>query len=130
MLASRWFFLRKVVCFGNELLEEDRLAIDVGRQLKAELPCFEFLFARNPETLLNYENEKQVFVLDVVRGISEARFVEKSELKGKSIFSGHDYDLGTFLLLSNLKNVKIIGLPAGMKLAQAKKQAKQLLEKE
>ncbi|MBI5158493.1 hypothetical protein HY992_00045 [Candidatus Micrarchaeota archaeon] len=122
--------MRKVVCFGNELLEEDRLALDVGKALQKEMRCFEFFFARNPEALLNYEKEKQIFILDVVRGINCVRFVEVDELKGRSIFSGHDYDLGTFLLLSRMKNVKIIGLPSGMKLREAKKQAKQLLEKE
>ncbi len=118
---------KKVFCFGNELLKEDRLALEVGRKLQSTLSGFEFVPARAPETLLDYAREKIILVLDVVRGIEKVRFVEVRELQGRGIVSGHDYDLGMFLQLSGLKNVRIIGIPMGMRLEKAMEEAKHLL---
>ena len=41
-----------VLCFGNELLEQDSIAIKIKKQLENELNNIEFKFCKNPEDIM------------------------------------------------------------------------------
>ena len=106
----------KLYVFGNELIEEDSQAIKLIPRLKKEFPAIRFC-SSDPNENFPPENEKNLIILDTVKGIKKPKIFSLDDLEkiNKSPSSPHDYDLGMHLLLlkklNKIESVKIIGLP-------------------
>ena len=98
----------KIVCLGNEFIEEDCFAKEVGALLCGE---FEVVNVKDSFGLMGIVSSGEDFViLDVVDGLKEVCFIDVTDLKVDSILSVHDFDAGYVLgLMGN--DVKIIGMP-------------------
>ena len=125
----------KLYVFGNELIEEDSQAIKLIPRLKKEFPAIRFC-SSDPNENFPPENEKDLIILDTVKGITEARLFDLSDLKeiSQSPISPHDYDLLFHLLLLKkrkiIDRVKIIGVPLlydRTKVVQVKKLIRKLI---
>ena len=122
--------MRTVLCFGNPHLEEDSIATQLADEL--EIPNFEFIKCMYPDDLYNYKNTDEIFIMDVVKVISEVKLItDMSKIKQTSSSTPHDFDLSFVLKLmeatGQLRSLKIIGLPYGMEKDEAKKQVKRVL---
>lgn len=109
----------KIYVFGNPLVKDDSVALAIANILRPRFP--EIVFEScDPNESFPPDDEKNVIVLDVVKGINKAILLDYSDLAlvEKSPVSPHDYDLLLHLLLlrkmGRLKEVRIIGLPYGV----------------
>jgi Ni,Fe-hydrogenase maturation factor len=106
----------KIYVFGNELVGEDNLPLQLLPQLKKKLPIVKFVIA-DPNEDFPPEGERDLVILDTVKGIKKPSILhlEDFEKAGKTPVSPHDYDLLMHLLLlkklKRIKKVTIIGLP-------------------
>ncbi|MBW3002378.1 hypothetical protein KY338_04410 [Candidatus Woesearchaeota archaeon] len=98
----------KLLCFGNEFIEEDSLAKELADELKIE--GVEFIKC---DSLNGIKGD--VIVLDVVKGLEEVKLIPLDKVKDFHPVSMHDFDLGTELKLrksiGEINNVTIIGIP-------------------
>lgn len=104
--------MKKIYVFGNEYLEEDKLAKEVSRHIEG---C-KVVHCRSPDELLEAE-EDEILILDVVKDIKKPIIIDDfSKIKTRNMLSLHDFDLGYFLKLMKEmginKKIKIIGIPS------------------
>ena len=106
----------KIYVFGNPFVEEDSLPLKILPQLKKIFPQIEFEVV-DPNENFPAKAEKNITVLDTVKGLKKPRILDLADLKNiaKTPISPHDYDLLLhFLLLQKMRkisDVKIIGVP-------------------
>ncbi len=120
----------RVLCLGNEFIEEDSFAKKVGERLSKELEESEFIDIKDSFELLNYlqEDNESIFILDVVENLDEVRLLEIEDLKESKIMSAHDFDASFFLkLIGKNKKIKIIGIPMKGDVEKVKEIVKSLL---
>lgn len=93
--------MKKVLVFGNPLLEKDSIALRVGKKLEKEMKGIEFSFLEEPEELeeLSEEEWKKAVILDAVDGIKEVKIIPLSKLQEYKRLTAHDLDLGFYLQL-------------------------------
>src|SRR3989338_3362464 len=107
----------KIYVFGNPLVEEDSLAIKLIPSLQKKFPNIQFVIA-DPNENFPSKGEKDLIIIDTVKGIKKPRILDLVELEKISLtpISPHDYDLMLHLqILRKLKKIdkiKIIGLPS------------------
>jgi hypothetical protein len=98
----------KVLCFGNEFVEEDSLAKQLADELKID--GVEFIKCDSLDGI-----KGDVVILDVVKGLNDVRLIPLDKVKDFHPVSMHDFDLGTELKLrksiGEINDVKIIGIP-------------------
>jgi len=102
-------FAMKIVCLGNEFLEIDSLAKEVGKLLcedynvvnvKDSFELMEILLAWQEEVGSGkWEVGSGLVILDVVEGLEEVRRLEVGDLRVDSIASAHDFDAAYVLAL-------------------------------
>ena len=98
----------KIVCLGNEFIEGDSFAKEVGELLRKD---FVVVNVNDSFQLMSLLSEEKDFVLlDVVKDLEEVCFIRVDDLKSGSILSAHDFDAGFVLKLIG-DDVKIIGIP-------------------
>lgn len=117
--------MKKIYCFGNPDLVEDSYALELADELgkdkslnkinKKLNQTFEFIKCTPPDFLLSI-NEKEIIIIDVVKGISKVEIIKDiDKLKETKTSTMHDFDLCTVLKLlketGKLKNLTIIGVP-------------------
>lgn len=122
--------MNKILVFGNPYLEDDNLAVSVGKRLG--LKDFKVLECSKPDELLNHDINKSI-ILDVVKGIDKVTFFDDIDsLEFSVIFSLHDFDLGYFLKLlketGKLEKANIIGIPQGYDEKRAIDEVKKLIK--
>ena len=106
----------RIYVFGNPLVKEDGLPRKILPALKKSFPKIEFI-AADPNENFPAKGEKNIIILDAVKGLNKPRLLGFDELENiaNTPVSPHDYDLMLHLqLLRKLKRidkVKIIGLP-------------------
>jgi Ni,Fe-hydrogenase maturation factor len=107
----------KVYVFGNEDIAEDKVAIEVARELEGAIEGISFVFV-NPNEDVPFVNERHVVILDTVEGIQDVALVEGDKIDGLILSprgSVHDFDLAFQLRylkkLGKLGKVTIIGIP-------------------
>ena len=118
----------KIYCFGNEFVDFDALAKQLGSTLK--IKGVEFVKADSPEEIKG----DNVVILDVAKGIDKVVVLEDvSKLKSMTPCSCHDLDLGFYLQLKKelgeLGSVKIICVPIDYSLEKAKTEVASVLKK-
>ncbi len=101
--------MRRVLCFGNDFIEKDRLALVVARELKVS--GFEFVVCISPDELLKHDD---IVIMDVAENVKRACLVEAEDLEARPV-AMHDLDLGFFIKLAKQlgkpKKIRIIALP-------------------
>jgi len=122
--------MKKILVFGNPYLEQDNLAVKIGKKLSSE--GVEIEHCTNPDDLLNYELEN-VLILDVAKGIDKVDvFDDIDSLEFSVIFSLHDFDLSFFLRLmketGKVKKVNMIGIPQDYDEEKALNEVKELVK--
>ncbi len=114
--------MRKIYCFGSDIMEGDRVAFDAADELSIE--GIEFIKIKDPYDLYEIK-EDEFLIMDAVNGIFFVKvFDDLSAIKSNNPISLHDFDLSTFLALlvqmGRIKNIRIIGLPLGKPLSEIK----------
>lgn len=122
--------MKTVLCFGNPHLEEDSITTQLADELN--VTNFEFIKCMYPDELYNYKNVDEIYIMDVVKGISEVKIItDLNKIKQTSSVSPHDFDLSFVLKLmeatGQLKALKIIGIPLGIKKQEIKAQVERIL---
>ncbi len=105
----------KVLAFGNTLHQEDKVAIDIARELT--IPGVVFSECHSLDQALQAARGDTI-ILDVARGIDRVMLIDDLDrIKARHLYSLHDFDLGYFLKLmqsmGSLDSVRILALPYG-----------------
>ncbi len=106
--------MRKIYLLGNPLVDADSLPLKIAKSLQKEFPAIEFAEFDPTEDL-----PEEMIAIDTVIGIDKVKVIDNIDdvINGK-IYSLHDFDIGFNLKLmkklGRMKNVKIIGIPAGL----------------
>ncbi|OGK14515.1 hypothetical protein A3C98_05705 [Candidatus Roizmanbacteria bacterium RIFCSPHIGHO2_02_FULL_37_15] len=107
----------KIYVFGNPLVKEDSLPLKILPKIKKYFPEIVFEVV-DPNENFPPKGEKDLIIIDTVKGIKKPRILDLVELEKISLtpISPHDYDLMLHLqILRKLKKIdkiKIIGLPS------------------
>lgn len=107
----------KIICLGNEFLEEDCFAKEVGSLLRTE---FKVVNIKDSFELMGVLSEVggvgrsevggEFVILDVVEGLDEVVKLRVEDLRADSIVSAHDFD-AVYVLKLLESSVDIIGIP-------------------
>ncbi len=114
----------KIYIFGNPLVEEDTLAVLVGRQLQKKFPQIEFKHIDPTEEEIQ---EKEITIIDVAQNIEKVTIIENiDQLELGPRVSLHDFDV-TFALkllkkIGSIQKVTIIAIPISYSLEKACKE--------
>jgi hypothetical protein len=122
---------KAVTVFGNEIVEEDSLAVSLVPELKRRLPDVNFILADPTENMTIPEDEWTI--LDVALGIDDVVVIEDlsqlEHVKGQSV---HDYDVYMELRLrekiGELPKMKIVLVPSAMNPKEALEKVVELLQ--
>ena len=122
----------KVLVFGNPLLENDSLPLELLPELRDKFPNIEFKEIDPTEDL--EKQGRHLVILDSVEGIDEVIILDSIEqLHANKIYSMHDFDLAYNLKLlkkiGKVDSVKIIGVPMGGDREKILNGIKELIEK-
>lgn len=122
--------MKIVYVFGNPLVKEDSLPPRLIDKLRKEFPSLEF---KEFDTVEDLELEKELNIIDTVKGIKKVELIEDVEkIVTDKIYSMHDFDLGYNLKLwkkmKMIDNVRIFGVPMGMKEKEALEQLGKLIK--
>lgn len=102
----------KILCLGNEFIEEDSFALKVAEQLSMEFPEIHFINVKDSFQLMEFLNVyDDVIVLDVVSGLKEVKILGVDDLQENKIMTAHDFDAGFVLRLFENKSLRIVGIP-------------------
>lgn len=121
---------RRILVFGNPLVKEDSLPLELLPNLRRTFPEIEFVEFDAAEDL---ENEGEgLVIIDTVKGVRKTVLITDVDSIGQSsIYSMHDFDLGiTLKLLKKMglvKSVRIFGVPVGYDKETALKELEGLL---
>ena len=123
--------VRKILVFGNPLVEMDALALKLLPRLRRALPGLEFK-EMVPEEDLQAEG-RELFILDVVQGLRKAEVIEDlARLQTVKLVSLHFFDLAHTLQLLKasglIDSAKIFGVSMGLKEAEAFEQVSALIK--
>lgn len=100
----------KILCLGNEFIEEDSFAKKIGTELGKK--GYEIVNIKDSFQLMDELNkENEMIILDVADKLKEVKLLRVDELKENKIMSAHDFDSGFVLKLFENKKIKIIGIP-------------------
>ena len=114
---------RKILVFGNPLIEKDSIALKIAKVLQnSKNNGFAFEFVNSPEELQNYGSE--LLIMDAVKGLDRVQLLEgldKIHLPPR--ITTHDFDL-TFNLkllqkIGKISKVQLIAIPPEMQLQYA-----------
>lgn len=108
---------KKILIFGNTLVIQDSLAINLMPKLQKQFPEFDFFHLDPTENLEEYGTDLRI--IDAVQGIKNPIIITNPDkLKTEKITSMHDFDLAYNLKLlmqtGKIKSVRILGLPLEM----------------
>ncbi len=123
---------KKVLVFGNPLLKEDSLPLQILPKL-AKINGFEFT-AFDPNEQIEKQG-KHLLIVDTVLGIKKVTVFSEKDLANlvtQTRYSAHDFDLGfslRFLLkLGKIESAKIIGVPPKYDEKKAVKEIAEILK--
>ncbi len=97
-----------ILAFGSHFKGDD-----LAWKVATELDGFDVQICNTPEDVLDVSQD--VCIIDVVKGLSEVRFVNIDELKTRKTVTSHDFDIAFFLKLiketGTVFDLKVIGIP-------------------
>ena len=124
--------MMKILVFGNPLVKQDSIQLDIVSSLQKEFPEIEFKVMPDSEEL--DDEGRDLVIIDAVAGIKEAVLIENLDsLSTEKIYSLHDFDLAYTLKLMKkmgmIDSVKILGIPQKVSKKEAVAQLKNLIYK-
>ena len=118
--------------FGNPLIKQDSIAIEVAKELEGKIKGTTFKEIGSISELGQIDDE--LWIMDAVQGGEKVAFFGIENIKAKNVFSTHDLDLGFELKLlkklGKIKKAKIIGIPMNYSKEKAAEEVRNLLENE
>ncbi len=126
----------KIFCFGNPLIKEDRLPLEIADSLKKYFPKVKFVKAYSIEDVEDEiekkEKNEEIVIIDTVKNINEIKVLDENDIVLSKIYSLHDFDIGVYIKLmkkfGKLKSVKIIGIPQNYNKRKCIAELKKLLK--
>ncbi len=117
----------KFLVFGNPLVKEDSIALQVAQKLRGK---FEFRIIDAAEDM--EQEGKNLVILDAAEGIEKVTLLDGiGMLETGKIYSMHDFDIALMLKLlkkiGKMESVKIIAIPKNYGLEKAADEAETLL---
>ena len=107
-----------VLYFGNEIVPEDRFALDVIDSIKGKFSKNIFVHPSSPEEIKDYSEYQNIIIVDVSPDVDDiVVFKGIGMLKKRRLFSLHDFDLNFFLKLAektgdiDTERIEIFALP-------------------
>ena len=105
--------MKTILAFGNPLVKEDSLAIEIAKDL--QIPGYEFKICSSINDLLNFKGS-ELIILDVIENIKKTALIKNIvEIKLNKSVTAHDFDLAFNLKLmkslGKINKIKIIGIP-------------------
>ena len=104
----------KILVFGSG---NDATAWKVAGRLE-QMPGMrgiEFVKTGRTEDLMSCEKSDSLVIMDSARGIKKPVLLDAEDLRGKSIITSHDFDIGLVIKLlhrmKKIQNLKLIGIP-------------------
>lgn len=124
--------MKTIYVFGNPLVKEDSVALQLLDKLRKKFPDINF---REFDTTEDLEPERDMSIIDVVKGIKKVELIDDIDrIVADKIYSVHDFDLGYNLkLMKKMKmidKVKIFGIPFGIDEEKAFIELSRLIENE
>lgn len=124
----------RILVFGNPLVKEDALPLELLPDLQREFPNLEFVEFDAAEDLEKEVRDGELLIIDSVKGLDRVRLItDIGCISTSKIYTMHDFDLGMTLKLLKkmgmLKGVKIFGVPTSYGKKKAMKELKKLLGK-
>ena len=121
---------RKVLIFGNPLVEQDSMPLRLLGRLRERFPNIEFK-EFDPSENLEAEGG-DLCIIDAVEGIRKAVLItDIGSIKTQAAYSVHDFDLGHSLKLLKklgyLDSVRIFGVPMEIGEKEALEQLTELI---
>jgi hypothetical protein len=118
----------KILSLGNEFVKSDSLAKKICIELEKESGIKIFNIKDSFQLMDELKSDGDFILIDVVFGLKDVKLIGVGELKLDSIVTSHDFDAGFVInLLSENKNIKIIGIPGFGNYPVIKKKVKDLL---
>ncbi|MEM4133682.1 MAG: hypothetical protein QXO35_00475 [Candidatus Micrarchaeia archaeon] len=119
----------KVYCFGNPLIKNDSLPLEIIPELEKKFPMIKFIPAEYPDEI---EDENEINIIDTVDGVENVRLITNiDEICENRRCSMHDFDLGMTLKImkkiGKIKKINIFAIPMGYKKRKAIKEIEKLL---
>jgi len=101
----------KILCLGNEFIEEDSFAKEIGKKLIKK--GFNVVDIKDSFQLMEeLKKDEESFILDIVQNLQDVRLIDIADLERNKIMTAHDFDAGFVLkLIGEDKDIKIIGIP-------------------
>ncbi|MFA5857023.1 MAG: hypothetical protein WC867_06690 [Candidatus Pacearchaeota archaeon] len=117
----------KILCLGNEFIEEDSFAIKVSKILNNL--GFKTISIIDSFQLMEHLTDENITIIDVVKNLNKTTLIKSSDIKSDSILTAHDFDAGYIInLLGNKEKIKIIGIPSTGNLEEISNEIKQILD--
>ncbi|MEM4330865.1 MAG: hypothetical protein QW273_02555 [Candidatus Pacearchaeota archaeon] len=101
--------IREIYYFGNEYIKEDSLAVSVCKKLEKDFKNIKFVHIKNVFELLE-KNLDNVLLVDVSKSVKKIELVDSKGVLPGGKLTPHDFDLGSFLSITN-KKTKILLIP-------------------
>ena len=125
----------RILVFGNPLVKEDSLPLELLPDLQKEFPSIEFVEFDAAEDLEKEVRDGGLLIIDAVKGPGKVALItDIDSIAENKIYTMHDFDLGLTLKLLKkmgmLESVKIFGVPTGYGKRKAMKELKELLAEE
>ncbi|MEM3455230.1 MAG: hypothetical protein QXW80_02600 [Candidatus Micrarchaeia archaeon] len=119
----------KIYCFGNPLIKNDRMPLEIIPDLEKKFPMIEFIPAESPDEI---EDENEINIIDIVDGVENVRLItDIDEICENRRCSMHDFDLGMTLKImkkiGKIKKINIFAIPMKCKKRKAIKEIEKLL---
>ncbi|MEM3369749.1 MAG: hypothetical protein QXE90_02760 [Candidatus Micrarchaeia archaeon] len=119
----------KIYCFGNPLIENDKMPLEIIPYLQKKFPMIEFIPAESPDEI---EEENEISIIDTVDGVENVRLItEIDEICENRRCSMHDFDLGMTLKImkkiGKIKKITIFAIPMKCKKRKAIKEIEKLI---
>lgn len=119
----------KVLCFGNEFVGPDSLAIRVADGVR--IKGVEFVKCANPDELGENIEGGRLVIIDVAKGIKKVSLIrDVNKVSFRASCSCHDLDLGFHLkllkALGRLDEILVIALPMGAELKDIEAQLRRI----
>lgn len=119
----------KVYCFGNPLVKEDSLPLEIIPELKKKFPNIDFIPAESPDDI---EDENEINIIDMVDGIENVSLItDMDAICDNRRCSMHDFDLGMTLKImkkmGRIRKINIFAIPIHCKKREAIREIEKLL---
>jgi hypothetical protein len=123
---------RRILVFGNLLVKEESLPLELLPDLRKEFPSVEFVEFDAAEDLEKEVRDGGLVIIDSVKGLKKVALItDIDSIAENKIYTMHDFDLGMNLKLLKkmgmLESVKIFGVPTGYGKKKALKELTDLL---